>query len=127
MYCRFAPVCSWRTYAAARLAKLDFSGFEVVNLIGPSLVTFAEMTRSIGVAIGKPDLPFVQFSYEDARNGMVSSGMPAQMAELYIELYRGAAAALLQPESGTKIENTTTPFSEFAQTFAALYRRASAA
>ncbi len=114
-------------YAAARLAKLDFSGFEVVNLIGPSLVTFAEMTRSIGAAIGKPELPFVQFSYEDARNGMVSAGLPAQMAELYVELYRGAAAGLLQPESGTKLESTTTPFSEFVQTFASLYRRASAA
>jgi hypothetical protein len=55
------------------------------------------------------------------------AGLSVQMAELYVELYRGAAAGLLQPKAGTKLENTTTPFSEFAQTFADLYGRTAAA
>jgi uncharacterized protein YbjT (DUF2867 family) len=114
-------------YAAARLSKLDFSGFEVVNLIGPSMLSFAEVTRSIGTAIGKPELPFVQFSYEDAKHGMVANGLPIQMAELFVALYQGAAAGLLNPEPGTPVVSTMTAFSEFAQTFAALYRRESAA
>ncbi len=114
-------------YAALRLAAQDFEGFEVVNLIGPSLVTFAEITETIGAAIGKPDLPFVQFSYEDAQKGMVSMGIPEQMASLFIELYQGAIKGLLRPEAGTEVVNTKTSLATFAQVFATAYRAASAA
>lgn len=111
-------------YAAKRLAKPDFTGFEVVNLVGPGLLTFAEVTRSIGTAIGQSDLPFVQFTYEDAQNGMVAAGLQPQMAGLYVELYKGASSGLLQPEGGTKLERTETPFAAFAEVFAAVYRGA---
>ena len=114
-------------YAAPRLAAKDFKGFEVVNLIGPSLVTFADITESIGAAIGKPDLPFVQFSYDDAKKGMLSMGIPEQMASLFIELYQGAAKGLLRPEAGTELSHTKTSFADFAQVFAAAYRATSAA
>jgi uncharacterized protein YbjT (DUF2867 family) len=112
-------------YAAKRLANPEFQGFEVVNLIGPTTINFAEVTRSIGLAIGRPDLPFVQFSYEDAQAGLVAMGLHAQMAGLYVELYKGAADGLLRPEAGTPVVNTETPFSAFAQVFAAAYRSAS--
>lgn len=114
-------------YAGPRLAAGDFAGFEVVNLVGPSLVTFAEITGTIGGAIGKPQLPFVQFTYEDAKQGMVAQGMSEQMAALYVELYQGAAQGLLQPAEGTRLEHTKTTFAAFAKTFADAYRSASAA
>ena len=114
-------------YAAARLAALDFKGFEVVNLIGPAIVTFAEITKAIGVAIGNPSLPFVQFSYEDAKMGLVGAGVPEGMAALFIEMYQGAAKGLLAPEPGTPVVNTRTTISEFAKVIAAAYRAANAA
>ncbi len=114
-------------YAARRLGARDFTGFEVINLIGPSLITFAEITETIGSAIGKPDLPFVRFSYEDAKKGMVSMGLSDQMASLYVEMYQGAANGLLRPQVGTEVVNTKTSFETFAQVFAAAYRAASAA
>jgi uncharacterized protein YbjT (DUF2867 family) len=114
-------------YAAERLAARDFSGFEVVNLIGPELVTLADVTRVVGAAIGEPDLPYVQFSYEDAEKGMVQAGLKPQLAALYTELYRGAAAGLLKPEPGTVVVATTTPFEDFAKVFAAAYRQAARA
>lgn len=114
-------------YAAGRLAAGDFKGFEVVNLMGPALLTLAEITRIIGSAIGRPDLPYVQAQDADAKQGMVSAGLTEQMASLYIEMYRGAANGLLRPQDGTKLEHTTTPFTDFAQIFAAAYKAASAA
>ena len=114
-------------YAATRLAAKDFKGFEAVNVMGPSLVTFAEITETIGAAIGKPDLPFVQFSYEDAKKGMMSMGIPEQLASLYVELYQGAAKGLLRPEAGTELTHTKTSLADFAQVFAVAYRAASAA
>ena len=114
-------------YAAVRLDAQHFDGFEVVNLIGPSLLTFAEITETIGAAIGKPGLPFVQFSYEDAKKGMLSAGFAEQMASLFIEMYQGAAEALLRPEAGTEVVNTKTSLASFAQVFATAYRAATAA
>lgn len=102
-------------YAARRLAAKDFRGFEVVNVMGPLPVTFAEATKTIGMAIGKPDLHFVQFGYEDAKQGMIASGFPEQMASLYVEMYRGAAQGLLRPETGTPLEHTSTTFAEFVK------------
>ena len=111
-------------YTARRLHALDFSGFEVANLIGPSLVTMEDVAKALGPAIGKPDLPYVKLSYEDAKKGLMEAGLRPQLATLYIELYQGAAAGLLQPEPGTAVVNTETPIQEFAQTFAAAYRQA---
>jgi uncharacterized protein YbjT (DUF2867 family) len=115
-------------YAALRLAALDFSRFEVVNLIGPDLVTMADATRAIGKVVFKPKLPYVQFSYEDAEKGMLEAGLKPKLVKLYIELYQGAAQGLLTPEKGTAVVNTETTFQEFAKTvFVAAYRQAAAA
>jgi len=113
-------------YAAKRLSRRDFTGFEVVNLMGPAPVTLAEVTKAIGAAIGKPDLSYVQFSYDDARKGMVSAGLPEQMASLYMEMYQGAARGLLAPQAGTPLVNAQTSFASFARVFAAAYKAAAA-
>jgi uncharacterized protein YbjT (DUF2867 family) len=114
-------------YAARRLAVLDFRGFEVANLVGPATVTMQEVARTLGAAIGKPDLPYVQFSYDDAEKGLVNAGLKPELAGLYVELYRGAAQGLLEPEPGTAVVRTQTPLSEFARVFAAAYAGQAAA
>ncbi|MBN1608085.1 MAG: NAD(P)H-binding protein [Polyangiaceae bacterium] len=111
-------------YAARRLHALDFNGFEVVNLIGPSLLTMEEVAKALGQAIGKPELAYVQFSHEDAKKGLLEAGLKPQLAALYLEMHQGAAAGLLQPEPGTSVVNTDTPIQEFAQAFGAAYRQA---
>jgi uncharacterized protein YbjT (DUF2867 family) len=115
-------------YAGERLAALDWNGFEVVNLMGPALVTFGQATQIIGQAIGKPDLPYVKFSFDDTKQGMVQAGLPEQLADLYIEMYQGAGKNLLAPQAGTPIVHTETTFESFAQqVFAPAYRAAGAA
>jgi uncharacterized protein YbjT (DUF2867 family) len=110
-------------YAADRLAARDFSGFEVVNLFGPRLVTLAEVTSTLGRALGKPGLRFVQASYEEAAKGMLQAGLSQKLVDMYIEMYQGAAQGLLAPEPGTPVVNTPTTFEQFAQRFAAASRR----
>jgi hypothetical protein len=104
------------------LASRDFEGFEVVNLIGPRLVSFKEATAALGNAIGKPGLRFVQVSYDEAAQGMLQAGLSKQMVDLYVEMYQGAARGLLGPEPGTKVVNTRTTIEQFAERFAEAYR-----
>lgn len=115
-------------YAALRLAALDFSRFEVVNLIGPDQVTMADVARTIGDVIRRPGLPYQQLSYADALDGMIWTGLKPKLAALWIELYRAEERGLLRPEEGTAVVNTETEFEEFAETtFAPAYRQGAAA
>ncbi len=70
-----------------RLLTLDWSGFEVADLGGAREYTMTEVAAIIGKAIGKPALPYVQFSYEDSLNGMLGAGLPETIAKGYNEMY----------------------------------------
>lgn len=105
--------------AAGLLADLDFTGANVRYVLGPQDVTPAEATALLGRAVGKPDLPYVQFDQESARQGMLAAGLPAPTVELFLEMEnafnQGRVAAA--PRSA---ENTTpTTLEQFAaDTFA---------
>jgi uncharacterized protein YbjT (DUF2867 family) len=103
-------------YAAKRLQALDFTGKSVQELLGQRDVTWNEITRIIGDAIGKPDLRYVQFPYEDAINGMASMGIPRHVAEAFVELAKAANDGLMAPSKPRSAENTTpTPFEQFVE------------
>ncbi len=57
----------------------------VRELLGPRDYTMAEATGILGSAIGKPDLQYVQSSYEDARKAMLGMGMSPSFADAVIE------------------------------------------
>jgi uncharacterized protein YbjT (DUF2867 family) len=46
--------------AAEALLRPDFTGQRTQELLGPRDVTYAEATKIIGLAIGKPDLTYTQ-------------------------------------------------------------------
>jgi uncharacterized protein YbjT (DUF2867 family) len=109
---------------ARRLLALDFQGRGALELMGPRDVTMAEVARAIGKAIGKPDLRYVQFPYDEARKGMVGMGLPPEMADLYVEMSRGfneGTVKATQPRS--KDSTTPTTIEQFAEkVFAPAYR-----
>jgi uncharacterized protein YbjT (DUF2867 family) len=109
--------------AARRLAALDFQGSSFLDLRGPRDLTQAEMTRVAGAAIGKPDLTYVAFPYEDAYKGMVGMGMSADMARLFIELNKGFNDGSVKPTQPRSAETTgPTTIEEFVRTvFAPAY------
>ncbi|MCI0564764.1 MAG: NmrA family NAD(P)-binding protein [Nitrososphaera sp.] len=109
--------------ATQLLLDLNFSGKSAKELLGQRNISTAEVTQIIGRAIGKEDLQYVQFPYEDAEKAMVNAGLSPDMAKELIELDRGINEGILVPTEPRSATNTTpTSFEEFAtQIFAVIY------
>jgi uncharacterized protein YbjT (DUF2867 family) len=102
--------------AAEALDRLAFRGSTVQELLGPRDYTLTEVARIIGRAIGRPDLPYVQFSYEEGKQGMQQAGLPANLAELYSEVSRGMNEDGTMNRAIRTPQNTTpTTLEQFAQ------------
>jgi uncharacterized protein YbjT (DUF2867 family) len=108
--------------AADRLNRLDFKGKTVLDLLGPRDVGYAEAAKILGAAIGKPDLPYVEFSYEDAEKGMIQGGIAPDIASKYVEMYRAFNDGLIKPLPRKPENITPTTIEEFANIFAAAYQ-----
>jgi uncharacterized protein YbjT (DUF2867 family) len=74
--------------AAEELSSLSFSG-KSVRYIASDEKTTTEIAQTLGKAIGKNDLPWVDFKDEDALNGMKQAGLSEEIAKNYVEM--GAA------------------------------------
>ena len=110
--------------AAKRLLDLNFRGNSVEYILGPSDYSFNEVTSIIGKEIGKPDLKYVQFSYEDAKKGMVGSGyMSENMADLYNQMAESFNNGKAMNEYRRTPENSTpTSIKDFAKVFAGVFK-----
>lgn len=78
------------TVAAETLLKPDFIGKSIKYIAGDECST-TEVAKVLGAAIGKPELPWVNFKNEDSLNGMLQAGLSREVAENYVEM--GAAIA----------------------------------
>jgi uncharacterized protein YbjT (DUF2867 family) len=108
--------------AAERLAKRDFSGKSVRDLLGQRDLSLNEAAAIIGKKLGKPDLKYVAFPYDEAEKGMVAMGLTPDMTRLYIEMSKALNDGLFAVGLGRTKENTTpTSFEEFADVFARIY------
>ena len=107
--------------AAQRLDSLDFKGRVVVEFGGPRELTMVETTKILGRAIGKPDLKYVEFPYEEAEKAMAGSGMKPATAKLMVEMYRGFNEGLCKPETPIQDRGTVT-IEDFAGGFAQAYK-----
>ncbi len=111
--------------AARALQARDWKGVVVRELLGPRDLSYAEATRILGVRIGKPDLPYVQFSYADEVKALVQAGLSESFAGLYVEMTRAFNEEKTKPLKGRTPENTTpTRFEDFAEEFARAYEAA---
>lgn len=109
-------------YAADRLAKRDFTGKSVADLLGERDLSLNEAAGIVGKKLEKPDLRYVAFPYEDAEKGMVAMGLTPDLSKLYIEMSRALNEGLFAVNVPRTKENTTpTPFETFADLFAAAY------
>jgi len=113
------PVIATRdigAYAAERLLKLDFSGKSTQELLGAGDVTRLEVTAAIGRAIGKPELSYVQFPYEQVEQVLQQKGISSKTAQLFLEMYRGFNEGVAVGEERRSAANTTpTTMEQFAQ------------
>jgi uncharacterized protein YbjT (DUF2867 family) len=97
-------------YAAERLLNLDFNGKQTRELLGEGDLSMTEVTTAISRGIGKPDLRYVQFSYEQVEQTLAQMGVPAKTAAYLLEMFQGmndGIVAGLEPRSAAN----TTPTS----------------
>jgi len=71
--------------AAKELLGLNFNG-HTIRYIASDEVTGAEVAKAIGTAIGKPELPWVEFTDEQNLNGMLQAGLPHEVSSNYTEM-----------------------------------------
>jgi uncharacterized protein YbjT (DUF2867 family) len=111
-------------YAAERLLHLDFSGKQTRELLGERDLSMTEATAVIARGIGKPDLRYQQFPYDQAQQALTQLGVPPKGAAMYIEMYKAINAGVLVPLEPRSVENTTpTSIEQFVQdVFAPAYR-----
>lgn len=112
------PMTATRDIAdtAVRALRLrDWKGVVVRELLGPRDLSYAEATRLIGAAIGKPDLAYVQLPYADLRAVFIKAGFAADVADVFVELARGINEGRIRTVERRNGANTTpTRFEDFA-------------
>ena len=115
---------------AAELLATDKPESPAVQyLLGPRDYSLAEATAAIGQSIGRPELPYVAFSYEDAKKGMVGAGLSENQADLYDEMTRNINGGQSMANGPRDAASTTpTTVEEFAQAvFAPAFKAAAGA
>ncbi|MGB8889795.1 MAG: NmrA family NAD(P)-binding protein [Candidatus Korobacteraceae bacterium] len=112
-------------YAAQRLLDLDFSGKQTRELLGERDLSMTEATAAVARGIGKPDLRYEQFSYDQMQQGLEQMGMPPKKAAVYIEMFQAINAGVLAAQEPRSRQNSTpTSFERFVQeVFAPAYQR----
>jgi uncharacterized protein YbjT (DUF2867 family) len=103
-------------YAAQRLLDLDFSGKQTREMLGERDLSMTEATAVIARGIGKPDLRYEQFSYNQMQQALEQIGMPPKKAAVYIEMFKAINEGVLAAQEPRSRENTSpTSFEEFVR------------
>lgn len=109
-------------YAAKRLLALDFKGHNVQDLLGAREVTYPEMAKVYGKAIGKPDLQYVEFPYDDFKKSLMGVlGASESVADNFNEFIQALNAGRVIVAKRTAESTTPTSIEDFAATFAYVY------
>ena len=109
--------------AVKHLIALDFKGKSYTYVAGSRDVSLMEATKILGQAIGKPDLAWVTFSYEQAAQGMTQMGMQKGLVDGYVQFSKASNEGILLGDYQRKTEYTTpTSIEDFAKEFAYAYQ-----
>ena len=110
-------------YAVKRLLALNFSGHNIQNLLGAREVSYPEIARVYGAAIGKKDLNYVEFPYSDFKNAFIQQmGASENVADNFNEFIKAMNDGKVMAHAKRDAESTTpTTIEEFANTFKYVY------
>lgn len=108
--------------ATKNLLALDFKG-QTIEYVSSDIRSFTDLVAVLGKAIGKPELPWIPFSDEEALQGMLQSGLPEVFAKGYVQMGKSIREGFIQedylkrneqPQGKVKLE-------DFALEFAKVY------
>jgi len=107
--------------AAEKLNDLSWKGKAVLPLLGPKDYSMSEVTKALGAAINKPDLQYVRFPDEEAKQSMIQWGISESVAQAFVEMTEGINLGYFNTETRDANSTTQTTIEEFAKTFAYVY------
>ena len=110
------------TVAAEKLLRLNFKGKQV-QYIGSDEKTWAEITTTLTKAIGKENTPWIEFTDQQAHDGMLQAGLPETIASGYTNMgaaFRGGEAQA-DYWKNHPAQLGEVKLDEFAAVFAATY------
>jgi len=109
--------------AAAALLSKDFTGHSV-RYIASDEKTTSQIAATLGKAIQKPELPWVTFTDEQNKEGLLGAGLPQEIAENYTQMGAGMRQGILTEDywkhhPGLSKRNLESFAPEFAAAYSA--------
>ena len=93
-------------------------------MLGPRDYTQREATAILGAAVGRPDLPYIEWSYQEAREKMLLAGFSVGRADALLDLQmainEGRGYTTLPRDAANTTPTTLEAFA--CETFAPAYR-----
>jgi uncharacterized protein YbjT (DUF2867 family) len=108
--------------AIAEEIQQPFSGKSVRYLVSDERTT-GEIATILGAAIGKPDLQWVEFSDDQAYNGMLQGGVPEELARNFVEMGTAVRSGILWEDydKHKPVNTSNRRIEAFAKEFAARF------
>ncbi|MBL7911401.1 MAG: SDR family NAD(P)-dependent oxidoreductase [Bacteroidia bacterium] len=100
-------------FAAEKLSALDFKGKNTVDLHGDRDYSHHEVASIVGKSIGKPELPYVEFPFEDNKKALLEYGISESVADGFNNMYKGINAGLFNVSKRTEQSTTKTTLEDF--------------
>jgi uncharacterized protein YbjT (DUF2867 family) len=98
------------TFAAEALLRLNFAGKSAHELQGPRDITYTEVAKIVGAAIGKPKLAYQFVPAAQLKPVLMQMGMSSNMADLLLEMadaLNSGHMKMLEPRSPANTTPTT--------------------
>jgi uncharacterized protein YbjT (DUF2867 family) len=109
--------------ASRALLARDWQGRVVRELLGERDLSYAQATRALGAAIGKPELPYVQMAPEELIGALREGGCSTSVAAFYAELAEAINSGLVHArEARSPANSTATSIEAFAREWAEAYK-----
>ncbi|MDB5272276.1 MAG: hypothetical protein JWO58_643 [Chitinophagaceae bacterium] len=107
--------------AAEELLSLSFTGKSIRYVVSDEKST-GEIAKVLGTAIGKADLPWIDFKDEESLAGMTGAGLPKEIADNYVEMGQAVRnGKMFEDYYKNKPTLAKTKLEDFAKEFAAVY------
>lgn len=115
-------------YAAEKMLRPDFEGKQARELLGQRDITYNEVVRVIGAAIGRPQIGYMQMPDEQLKPALMQMGMSDNMAGLLLEMAGALNSGYMAAREKRSPQNTTsTAIERFAsETFVPAFEGRSA-
>jgi len=111
--------------AAEELLTLSFKNHSIRYVVSDERTT-SEVAKVLGTAIGKPELPWIDFTDADSYAGMTGAGLPEEVAKNYVEMGKALREGTMFADYNThkaSVKKSKTKLEEFAKEFAAAYNK----